>query len=103
ADFVICGCLPYAMKDNVVAVSSMLNVGHLAPASSINGLASREQWLAKWKAALAKAWPASAPAPTAVAQPAPQPTPAPQVAAAKPAPVTASEQPVAVQPDMLTE
>lgn len=52
ADFVLCGCLPYAEKNDVVGVSSMLNVGHIAPAREINGLASREQWLAKWKKAL---------------------------------------------------
>jgi len=46
ADFVtICGCLPYAKSDDVVGVTKHLNGG-------LNGLASRQAWLAKWKAAL---------------------------------------------------
>jgi putative chitinase len=52
ADFVLCGCLPWARQDNLVNVSAMLNVGHLVGASAIVGLAERQQWLAKWKAVL---------------------------------------------------
>lgn len=52
ADFVVCGCLPYAKKDDVVDVSAMLNVGHIVKPSKIIGLAEREHWLARWKAAL---------------------------------------------------
>jgi putative chitinase len=46
ADFVLCGCLPYAEKDDVVGVTRALNGG-------LNGLAIREQWLVKWKKVLA--------------------------------------------------
>jgi putative chitinase len=59
ADFVLCGCLPYAEKDNVLGVTEKLNGG-------TNGLAVREQWLARWKAALTfapAAEPPSAPSP----------------------------------------
>jgi putative chitinase len=52
ADFELCGCLPYALKGDVVSTSAMLNDGHIVPPSAINGLASREQWTAKWKSAL---------------------------------------------------
>lgn len=45
ADFVICGCLPYAEKDNAKMVTRRLNGGYI-------GLAEREQWLRRWKAAL---------------------------------------------------
>jgi putative chitinase len=45
ADFVLCGCLPFAEKDDVLGVTKKLNGG-------TNGLAVREQWLAKWKAEL---------------------------------------------------
>jgi len=48
-DFILCGCLPYAEKNEVVNVSAMLNVGHIVPASRINGLADREHWTALWK------------------------------------------------------
>lgn len=46
ADFVLCGCLPYAEQDNVVEVTRKLNGGE-------NGLSDREAWLRKWKTALA--------------------------------------------------
>lgn len=45
ADFVLCGCLPYAEKDDVLNVTKHLNGGEI-------GLAQREEWLAKWKRAL---------------------------------------------------
>lgn len=44
-DFVMCGCLPHAKANDVVAVTRALNGGLI-------GLAEREQWLAKWKRAL---------------------------------------------------
>lgn len=45
ADFVLCGCLPYARKDDVVGVTKALNGGTI-------GLADRKTWLKKWKAEL---------------------------------------------------
>src|SRR5690348_9622634 len=52
-DFVMCGCLPYALKDDLVGVSSMLNVGHYTSnVHAINGYALREHWLSLWKHAL---------------------------------------------------
>lgn len=50
ADFVLCGCLLYAVKDSLVGVSSMLNVGHYTQnVNAINGYAMRKSWLAIWK------------------------------------------------------
>jgi len=46
ADFIACGCMPYALNDDVVGVTKKLNGGTI-------GLADREAWLAKWKHALA--------------------------------------------------
>lgn len=45
ADFVLCGCLPFAFRDDVSNVTLHLNGGYV-------GLAERKQWLGKWKAAL---------------------------------------------------
>jgi putative chitinase len=45
ADFILCGCLPYAKADDVLNVTRRLNGGTV-------GLAQRQAWLAKWKAAL---------------------------------------------------
>lgn len=45
ADFVLCGCLPSALADDVVGVTRHLNGGTI-------GLIEREHWLAVWKAAL---------------------------------------------------
>jgi putative chitinase len=53
ADFIQCGCLPYAEKDMLVGVASMLNVGHyVSDPNRINGFAMRKSWLALWKHAL---------------------------------------------------
>ena len=52
ADFVVCGCLPYAKLDNAVDVSALLNVGHIVPANRIVGFQERMIWLRKWKLAL---------------------------------------------------
>lgn len=52
ADFVICGCLPYALRDNLVGVASLLNVGHLTDAAHINGYSMRVNWTSLWKHAL---------------------------------------------------
>lgn len=48
ADFIICGCLPWAQRDDIHQVTHHLNGGEI-------GLAERTAWLAKWKAALAAA------------------------------------------------
>lgn len=53
ADFVLCGCLPWALKDDLVAVSSLLNVGHLVrDTRRINGFDLRRHQLAIWKHAM---------------------------------------------------
>lgn len=44
ADFINCGCLPYAEIDDLLGVTKRLNGGTV-------GLDQRRQWLAKWKAA----------------------------------------------------
>ncbi len=48
ADFVICGCLPYAQRDDIRGVTRHLNGGYV-------GLSERTAWLARWKRALAEA------------------------------------------------
>jgi putative chitinase len=48
ADFVACGCLPFARADDVLNVTRRLNGGTI-------GLAERRVWLSKWKAALGNA------------------------------------------------
>ena len=45
ADFVICGCLPFALHDDVSGVTYHLNGGYI-------GLSERTAWLARWKAVL---------------------------------------------------
>ncbi len=45
ADFIICGCLPFAENDDVSGVTKHLNGGFI-------GLSDRTKWLEKWKAAL---------------------------------------------------
>lgn len=52
SDFVNCGCLPYAKRDDIGAVSAALNVGNPALVNKVVGLAARKAWLAKWKQAL---------------------------------------------------
>ncbi len=42
ADWVLCGCLPYAEKDDIVGETRRLNGG-------LNGLADRRAWLVRWK------------------------------------------------------
>lgn len=71
ADFVACGCLPFARADDVVGVTRRLNGGTI-------GLAARKAWLAKWKAALGEAplviaSPPLVPEPPAAVPPAPPP------------------------------
>lgn len=52
-DFIMCGCLPWALKDSLVGVSSMLNIGHyVANPTRINGYSMRAAQLALWKHAL---------------------------------------------------
>jgi putative chitinase len=64
ADFVLCGCLPFARADDVLNVTRRLNGGTV-------GLAQRETWLAKWKAALGSAPVVFAPAPPSARKAAP--------------------------------
>lgn len=45
ADFILCGCLPWAQADNITQVTRHLNGGY-------TGLADRIAWLKRWKAAL---------------------------------------------------
>lgn len=45
ADFVLCGCLPFAQADDVEGVTKHLNGGFI-------GLSARKVWLARWKTAL---------------------------------------------------
>jgi putative chitinase len=45
ADFILCGCLPWAQADNVNQVTHHLNGGY-------TGLSDRIVWLKRWKAAL---------------------------------------------------
>jgi putative chitinase len=45
ADFVLCGCLPFAEKGDVINVTKKLNGG-------TNGLADRESWTRRWRAEL---------------------------------------------------
>ena len=48
ADFILCGCLPFAQADDIAGVTKRLNGGTI-------GLEARRQWLAQWKAALQSA------------------------------------------------
>jgi putative chitinase len=53
ADFVMCGCLPLAAQNDVLAVSAMLNVGHLvANPAAVEGFAERKAALRLWKIVL---------------------------------------------------
>lgn len=53
ADFVLCGCLPYALRDNILGVSAMLNCGHyVSNPADINGYSMRKNWLSLWKHAM---------------------------------------------------
>jgi len=45
ADFVLCGCLPFAEKGDVLNATRRLNGGTI-------GLAERQQWVARWRGAL---------------------------------------------------
>jgi putative chitinase len=45
ADWIVCGCLPYAKKDDIIGETNALNGG-------LNGLAERRRQLALWKAEL---------------------------------------------------
>lgn len=52
-EFKASGCLPYCDTDNLLAVSSLINVGHIVNTpSSVIGYDKRVVWLAKWKAQL---------------------------------------------------
>ena len=75
ADFILCGCLPFARADDVLNVTRRLNGG-------VVGLAQRKMWLAKWKAALGSAPVVFGPAPAPVSprKPAPVAPPPPSAA-----------------------
>ena len=45
ADFILCGCLPYAARGDIINTTKHLNGG-------LNGLAERERWTAIWRHAL---------------------------------------------------
>ncbi len=45
ADFILCGCLPWAQQDNITQVTRHLNGGY-------TGLSDRIHWLRRWKVAL---------------------------------------------------
>jgi putative chitinase len=81
ANFVLCGCLPYAKADDVVNVTKRLNGG-------TTGLAERQQWLSKWKAELGTAPIVLAPDVPRVTPIAPKP-PAAGIPSAKPTPPAA--------------
>lgn len=52
-DFVMCGCLPFAIKDDIVGVASELNEGHYdGNPAHINGYQLRVHWTALWKHAM---------------------------------------------------
>jgi putative chitinase len=74
ADFVNCGCLPYARADDLLNVTRRLNGGTV-------GLAERGKWLAKWKAL--------SPTPGAVILPS-APPPLPPAAHSAPTPANPS-------------
>lgn len=86
ANFVLCGCLPFAKADDVVGVTRRLNGG-------TNGLAQRKQWLEKWKAELGATPIAMTPAGAAAGPRAPPPSAAPKRA---PAPVPARSAPPSI-------
>jgi putative chitinase len=69
ANFVLCGCLPFAKTDDLLNVSKRLNGGTV-------GLDQRREWLAKWKAALGSTPIALAPAgPRVILPTTPRPLP----------------------------
>jgi putative chitinase len=84
ANFILCGCLPFAKADDVLNVTKRLNGGTV-------GLDQRRQWLAKWKAELGSTPIVLAPAgprvilPTAPLPPPPDPGSSPGQAIPKPA------------------
>lgn len=74
ADFVACGCLPYAKQDSLVGSASCLNLGHFdSNPAHILGYSERAAWLNKFKAGLAGSPPITistvpAPAPKVVSK-----------------------------------
>ncbi|MGP9811915.1 glycoside hydrolase family 19 protein [Rhodopseudomonas sp. NSM] len=78
ADFIACGCLPYAKADDITGVTRRLNGGTI-------GLSQRKAWLATWKAALGQGpVVVVASPPLAPELPEPEPEPAQAPATARP-------------------
>lgn len=75
ADFINCGCLPYAKNDDLLGVTKRLNGGTV-------GLDQRKVWLSKWKAAINSVPVATRP-PIVILPSTPHPLP-PDVPKAKP-------------------
>lgn len=78
ADFINCGCLPYAKRDDVLGVTKKLNGGTV-------GLNERKIWLAKWKAAIDSV-PVSTKPVIQVVPPAPSPPDIPDIPRPDPVP-----------------
>jgi putative chitinase len=68
ADFINCGCLPYAKTDDVVNVTKRLNGG-------VIGLSERRVWLSKWRAAISAVPVATRPPPIVTLPSAPKSLP----------------------------
>jgi putative chitinase len=79
ANFILCGCLPFARADDLLNVTRRLNGGTV-------GLDQRRQWLAKWKAELGTTPIVLAPAGPRVILPA-TPRPLPPAPGSGPGPV----------------
>ncbi len=79
ADFILCGCLPYAFKDDIVSVTKKLNGGTI-------GLTQRKQWLAMWQAEDVRVPPAT----NVIPLPVPSQTPPDVVPSPKPVPKPAA-------------
>lgn len=89
ADFVNCGCMPFARADDIVGVTKKLNGGTV-------GLDSRRVWLAKWKTANVGV--PTGGATTKVVIMSPVPSPPPEVPHSDPVPPIAPAPPSITNP-----